>query len=60
MVYGFPERIEQLLEFERKVSTPHIERILPIGVGPKTKLHNTIKLLYERKPLELGDLRTTL
>ncbi len=44
MVYGFPERIEQLLVFERKVSTPHIERILPIGVGPKTKLHKAAVL----------------
>lgn len=54
MVHGFPESMEQLVEFERKVSITHVDGALLTLVGPKTKLHTASELLHEWKPSECG------
>ena len=45
LVLGFPERIEQLVEFEKKVGMAHANRALLMLVGSKDKLHIAAELL---------------
>jgi putative hydrolase of HD superfamily len=45
LVLGFPERKEQLVEFEKKVSMTHEYKAMLMFVGSKDKLHNTAEVL---------------
>jgi hypothetical protein len=41
LVRGFPESMQQLVEFEEKVGITYVDRILLISVGAKIKLYTT-------------------
>lgn len=45
LVYGFPESMHQLLEFEEKVSITYVDRALLTPAGAKIKLHTTSDVL---------------
>jgi putative hydrolases of HD superfamily len=45
LVYGFPESMHQLLEFEEKVSITYVDRALLTPAGAKNKLHTTSDVL---------------
>lgn len=50
LVHGFPKSMEQVLEFERKVSIHIPDRTSLKLVGPKNKLHTISEPLRRRKP----------
>lgn len=45
LVNGFPECIQDLLEFEEKVGLTHVNKLCLHPVGAKKKLHSTSQLL---------------
>ena len=51
LVLGFPERIEQLVEFEKKVSMTHENKAMFMLVGSKDKLYITAKVLSRANAL---------
>ena len=61
VVSGFPNSMEQLLEFQRKVSIAHTDGTVLTVVGSKNKLHIACKQLSKRRsPSKCDKPRQTL